>query len=404
MKRLLSAAAVAALPTALGTGPAMAQDRVPVGSVAGITGPVAELVASIVSARNLAAEHVNAQGGLLDGREMALIAADSQCDPKAAVDAANKVVNIDQVVGIIGTTCSGGTNAMAQAVTIPAGIPSISDSATAPSISDLKDDGLVFRTAPSDAYQGKALANVAWDKGIRRIAITYANDDYNAGLAGVFETVFTELGGEITASQVHEPNKASYRAEVTTLAQGEPEAMALFAYYGGSGITIVRNALETGSFGKFFAAEGMFHESLIDQIGADVLQGNLWVTQAASDPDNPGYGRFAEAYEATGYDPGSLWAGHGYDAVFLMALGIEKAGSTEGRAIAAALMELNEPNGEVVGPTEWEKAKALIAEGTPINYQGASGSVDFDERGDVPGTYSVATVGDDGTWQTELLK
>ncbi|HET7409647.1 MAG TPA: ABC transporter substrate-binding protein [Paracoccaceae bacterium] len=402
MKRLLSAAATAALLTA--SGPALAQDGVPVGSIAGITGPVAELVAPIVSARNLAAEHVNAGGGLLDGRDMVLIAADSQCDPKAAVDAANKVVNVDQVVGVIGATCSGGTNALAQAVTIPAGIPSISDSATAPSISELDDNGLVFRTAPSDAYQGEALANVARDQGIARIAVTYANDDYNAGIAKVFERVFEELGGEVTASQVHEPNKASYRAEVTTLAQREPEAMALFAYYGGSGITIVKNALETGSFGKFFAAEGMFHQSLIDQIGADNLRGNIWVTQAASDPDNPGYGRFAETYQETGYDPRALWAAHGYDAAFLMALAIEKAGSTDGRAIADALTQLNEPDGEAVGPTEWEKAKALIAEGTPIDYQGASGSVDFDENGDVPGVYSVATVGEDGTWQTDLLK
>ena len=87
-----------------------------------------------------------------------------------------------------------------------------------------------------------------------------------------------------------------------------------------------------------------------------------------------------------------------------MALAIEKAGSTDRRAVADALMELNDPNGEVVGPAEWEKAKKLIADGTPINYQGASGSVDFDEKGDVPGTYSVAVVGEDGNWQKEILK
>ncbi len=88
----------------------------------------------------------------------------------------------------------------------------------------------------------------------------------------------------------------------------------------------------------------------------------------------------------------------------LMALAIEKAGSTDKRAIADALMQINDPKGEVVGPGDWEKGKKLIDEGKPINYQGASGTVDFDEHGDVPGVYGVNTVGDDGTWSKTILK
>jgi branched-chain amino acid transport system substrate-binding protein len=400
MRRLLAAVALAALVTA----PAFAQEAVKIGSVAGITGPVAELIAPIMAGRQLAAEHINAQGGLLDGRQLELIPADGQCDPKAGVDAGNKVVNVDQVVAVLGASCTGETNAMVQSVTIPAGIPVISDAATGPSITDLDDNNLVFRTVPSDAYQGRALAQVARDQGISKVAVTYANDDYNAGLASVFEEVFKELGGEVTAIQVHEPNKASYRAEVTTLSGDEPEALVLFAYYGGSGITIIKNALETGAFTKFFAADGMFDQSVVEQIGADTLRGNIWLTQAASDPDNPGYATFAEDYAATGYDPQAPYAAHGYDATMLMALAIEKAGSTDKRAIADALMQVNDPAGEVVGPGEWEKAKALIAEGKPINYQGASGSVDFDEKGDVPGVYGVNTVGEDGAWSKTIMK
>jgi branched-chain amino acid transport system substrate-binding protein len=289
-------------------------------------------------------------------------------------------------------------------VTIPAGIPSVSDSATAPSISDLDDKGLVFRTAPSDAYQGAALAQYAFDQGMRKLAMTYANDDYNAGIATVFAKVFAELGGEITANQVHEPNKASYRAEVSTMANGDPEGLALFAYYGGSGITIIKNSLETGSFEKFVGADGMFDQSVIDQIGADTLRGNIWLTQSASDPDSDSYKAFAESYAATGNDPQAPYAAHGYDATFMVALAIEKAGSTDSGAIAAALMEINDPAGETIGVGQWAEAKAAIAAGKAINYAGATGSVDFDANGDVPGFYGVNTVGEDGSWQTELLK
>ncbi|HUS54974.1 MAG TPA: ABC transporter substrate-binding protein, partial [Thermohalobaculum sp.] len=368
MKRLMTAAAIAALVAA----PAMAGD-IKVGSVAGVTGPIAELVAPIVAGRNLAAEDVNAQGGLLNGDRMVLMLADSQCDPKAGVDAGNKVVNVEQVVAVIGASCSGATNGMVQSVTIPAGILAISDSATAPSVSDLKDNDLVFRTAPSDAYQGAALAKLAWDAGFKALAVTYSNDDYNAGIAGVFASSFEGMGGKVTANQVHEPNKASYRSEIQTLSGGGAEGLALFAYYGGSGITIIRNSLETGAFSKFMAADGMFDVSVIEQIGAENLVGNLMITQSASDPENTSYQIFAKEFEKTGMDPAAPYASHGYDATFLVALAIEKAGSADRTKLSAALREVANAPGEIIRPGEWEKAKALIAAGKDINYEGASG-------------------------------
>lgn len=403
MKRLLSAAALAALATS----PALAGE-IKVGSVAGVTGPIAELVAPIVAGRNLAVEDINSQGGLLGGDTLVMVLADGQCDPKAGVDAGQKVVNVEQVVAIVGASCSGETNGMVQAVTIPAGVVNISDSATAPSISDLADNDLVFRTAPSDAYQGAALAKLAIDAGFKKLAVTYSNDDYNAGIAKVFVSSFEAMGGKVTANQVHEPNKASYRSEIATLAGGDAEGLGLFAYYGGSGITIIRNALETGAFGKFMAADGMFDVSVIEQIGADNLKDNLMITQAASDPENVSYQIFAKefttAYAADKLDPAAPYASHGYDATFLVALAIEKAGAADRSKISAALREVANAPGEVIRPGEWKKAKELIAAGTDINYEGASGPVDFDDKGDVAGFYSVNRVGDDGKYAMEFLR
>ena len=394
---------MAASALALMAGSAQAAD-INVGSVAGVTGPIAELVAPIVAGRNLAAEHVNAQGGLLDGDNFNLILSDSQCDPKAGVDAGGKVVNVEQVVAIIGASCSGATNGMVQSVTIPAGVVALSDSATAPSITDLEDNDTVFRVAPSDAYQGLAIAQLAIDQGYKKLAMTYANDDYNAGIAAVFEQAFQDLGGEITANQAHEPNKASYRSELSTLSGNDAEGLAIFAYYGGSGITIIRNSLENGLFEKFMAADGMFDASVIEQIGADILRDNIFITQSASDYEDDSYKAFAEAFEATGNDPVAPYAAHGYDASFLIALAIEKAGAADRGAISAALREVANEPGTVIRPGEWEKAKAAIAAGEDINYEGASGNVDFDEAGDVGGIYSVNTVGEDGNWETNLIQ
>jgi len=384
--------------------PAVQAGEVKVGSVGGVTGPIAELVAAIVDGRNLAAKHVNDQGGVLKGDTYRLVLGDSACDPKAGVDAGNKIVNVEQVVAIVGASCSGATNGMVQSVTIPAGVVNLSDSATAPSITDLKDNDLVFRVAPSDAYQGLALATLVKNSGISKVAMTYSNDDYNAGIAAVFEREFKAMGGTITANQAHEPDKPSYRAELSTLSKGGAEALAIFAYYGSSGIAIIRNSLENGLFGKFYAADGMFDESVIEQIGADNLRGNIAITQSASDDSDASYKIFAADYSAGGGDPKSPYAAHGYDASFLMALAIEKAGAADRAKIGAALRAVANAPGEVIRPGEWKKAKALLAAGKDINYEGASGNVDFDKNGDVGGIYSVNTVGDDGKWANKLIR
>ncbi|MCB1432942.1 MAG: ABC transporter substrate-binding protein, partial [Alphaproteobacteria bacterium] len=277
----LTKLAMAVSAAALLAGSAQAAE-IKVGSAGGVTGPIAELVAAIVKGREVATADINNNGGLLKGDTLSMVLGDSACDPKVAVDTGNKLVNVEQVVGIVGPSCSGATNGMVQAVTIPAGVVVISDSATAPSITDLDDKDTVFRVAPSDAYQGLAIAKLVTQAGIKKVAVTYSNDDYNAGIAKVFVEEFAKMGGTVTGNQAHEPNKASYRSELATLSEGGPEALALFAYYGSSGITIIKNSLENGLFGKFYAADGMFDISVIDQIGADNLRGNITITQASS--------------------------------------------------------------------------------------------------------------------------
>jgi branched-chain amino acid transport system substrate-binding protein len=401
--KLLRTLAVAAPVVAMLGVPVQAAD-IKVGSAGGVTGPIAELVSAIMKGRGLAAENVNSNGGLLNGDMLKLVISDSACDPKAAVDAGNKLVNVEQVVAIVGPSCSGATNGMVSSVTIPAGVTVLSDSATAPSISELKDNGTVFRASASDAYQGAEIAKLIYNTGARKIAMTYSNDDYNAGIATVFEKAFKALGGTITANQAHEPNKASYRSELATLSQGGPEALALFAYYGSSGITIVKNSLENGLFGKFYAADGMFDASVIEQIGADNLRDRIWITQAASDTNDASYKAFADTFTAAGGNPEAPYAAHGYDVVFLMALAIEKAGAADRAKIPAALHAVAGPPGVVVRPGEWAKAKKLLAEGKDVNYEGAAGVNDFDKNGDVTGLFSVNVVGADGKWSRSMIK
>ena len=138
----------------------VAYSDVKIGNPMARTGPIPELVKPMSAAVDLAVEHVNDQGGLFsDGQKYVAVKVDSACDPVAAVDAVTKLVNVEVVTGIVGPVCSGATIAQAESVSIPAGVVTLSVSASSPAISEMENGtDLVFRTAASDAYQGIALS------------------------------------------------------------------------------------------------------------------------------------------------------------------------------------------------------------------------------------------------------
>jgi|TARA_B110000971_G_scaffold219367_1_gene260331 branched-chain amino acid transport system substrate-binding protein len=377
--------------------------EVSVGNPMALTGPIPDLVAPMAQAVDLAAANVNAQGGMFAGGESyKIIRADSACDPVAAVDAVTKLINVNSVSAILGPVCSGATIAQAESVSFPAGVTTLSVSASSPAISTMEDGtDLMFRTAASDAYQGVALANLALAQGITEIAVSYANDDYNAAIAAVFSAAFAAAGGTVTANEAHEPSKASYRSEVATLG-ATSDNLALFAYYGSGGITLMRNALETGAFDTFLGADGMLSDEVIAQIGAENM-GNVTFTTSASDSTTPAFAAWAALAEGAGIPASDPFVPNSYDAAFMLALAIEKTGDDNRASVSAALRSISSAPGEVILPGEWAKAKAILAAGGDINYEGAAGNQDFDENGDVAGLFSQSSVVD-GAWSATLIK
>ena len=370
--------------------------EVKIGVLNALTGPIPDLAAVILEAEQAAAAHINANGGMWGGDTLVLASGDSGCDAKAGVDAANKIVNVEQASIIVGPLCSGATIGATQAVTIPAGVVNISPSATSPAITGLDDNDLVFRVCPSDAYQGVTIAKLARSMGYSKLAATYANDDYNAGLHDVFVKAFKELGGTITGDQMHEANKASYRAELATLSSGGPEALALFAYYNGSGITMMRQSLENGFFSKFIGGDGMIAQEVIDEIGADNL-GDAVFTKGTADSNSSHFKTFAGLFDR----PSDPYTAQAWDAVMIAALALESAGGATRDLIGHVRSVANAPGVEV-GPGDWAKAKALLAAGKEINYQGIAGANEFDANGDVAGIYGKSVV-KDGKWSETLI-
>ncbi len=386
---------VAAVLVSIGASPVYAGE-VKIGVLNALTGPIPDLSAVILESELAAAAYINANGGMWGGDTLVLASGDSGCDAKAGVDAATKIVNVEQASIIVGPLCSGATIGATQAVTIPAGVVNISPSATSPAITGLDDNDLVFRVCPSDAYQGVTIAKLARSMGYSKLAATYANDDYNAGLHDVFVKAFKELGGTITGDQMHEANKASYRAELATLSSGGPEALAIFAYYNGSGITMLRQSLENGFFSKFIGGDGMIAQEVIDEIGADNL-GDAVFTKGTADESSSHFKTFAGLFDR----PSDPYTAQAWDAVMIAALALESAGGATRDLIGHVRSVANAPGVEV-GPGDWAKAKALLAAGKEINYQGIAGANEFDANGDVAGIYGKSVV-KDGKWSETLI-
>lgn len=377
--------------TALAASPAKADIKI--GILGGVTGPIAAMAPAMIDSAQLAFSQVNEQGGLLDGENAVGVIGDSGCNPQNGTDAATKAVNIDGVTALVGPYCSGAVLAAAGSVTVPAGVTILSPSATSPEITGLDDNDTVFRTVPSDDYQGRALARTLKAEGYEKVAVAYINNDYGAGLANSFKSEFEAQGGEIAGFAAHEDGKASYRSNLADLASGGADTLVIFDYGDGTGLTILRQALENGFFERYVGGDGMKSDAPIEGLGAENLTN--FVASSPVGEESEALDMFRDAFRASGGDPDAIFVTTSYDAAFLMALAIEKAGGDKA-GIPAALRAVSNGEGETILPGEWAKAKKLIGEGTAIDYKGAAGDHNFDANGDVPGTYALFKVGEDG--------
>ncbi|XDA97388.1 ABC transporter substrate-binding protein [Sulfitobacter sp. LCG007] len=399
MKRLTSLLAASAAICAVQG----AQADTKIGILMDVTGPIASFIPPLQDAANLAFRQVNEQGGLLGGEAVAVFG-DTTGSAQGAVDAAGKLINVENVPIIMGALMSSTTIAAAEAAAIPAGVVQISPTATSPAMTDMQDNDLVYRIVPSDNYQGEVLARMVLAEGIDKVAVTYVNNDYGVGIGTTFVEAFKAAGGEITAEVKHEEKKDSYRSELATLSQAGGDALVVIAYAGDSGAKIVRQSIEGGLFTRFVGTDGLRDEALIKDVGSEALATSFF-SSPTSPEDNPAQQRLHEQFNAAfGEGADKPFVDQTYDATFLSLLAVAKAGSTDRAAMAQALRDVASAPGEKVGPGEWEKAVSLIAEGKDIDYDGAGGTYDFDAHGDVAGVIGKFVVDGDGYKRLSIVE
>ena len=369
----------------LGLMPAAQAKDIKIGVIFGFTGPIESLTPPMADAVDMAFKEIS--GKVLGGDTLVAVRADSTCvDSAAATTAAERLVTSDGVAAIVGADCSGVTIAITNNVAVPNGVPIISPSATSPALSTIKDNGLFFRTSPSDARQGEVLAGVLKKRGVDSVAVTYTNNDYGKGLAESFGNAYEGMGGKVEIQAAHEDGKGDYGAEVGALAAAGAEYLAVFGYLDQGGKGIIQTALDRGAFEKFILADGMIGESLTKSIGAD-LNGAFGTVPGS---DSPGAAVFAKLAESMGKKTGPF-VGESYDAAALIALAIQAAKSTDRAAIQSKIMSVANAPGEKIMPGELAKGLEILASGGEVDYVGAT-DVELNEVGEVSGVYREVEV------------
>lgn len=391
-----------------GVAPAHAQQKctTTIGSVMSLTGSLGALGQEIAKGAQLAVADLNAAGGV-NGCQLTMSLLDDQTSPSVGVDAARKLVDVQRVPAIVGALSSGVSAAILTSVTAGSSIVQVSPSSTSPMFTELaeqgKTHGFWFRTCPSDALQGVAMAKLASDAGIKNVAVLYLNNAYGQGLSREFIAAFEKAGGAITQNVVYNPSQASYRSEVNKAMNPKPDALFLIGYPG-DGTTIAREWIGAGGPQRFLLPDGLQSQDFANDVGGQYLKDVLGT--AAGSVETPSLELFKKEYQAKfGELPAQPYITNAYDATVLIGLAMAQSKKNDPIGIRDGIRQVTDPKGEKIyaGVDSLKKGLQMAAEGKAIQYVGASGPLQFDKNGDIDAPMVVWSVKDGKVTQTGMV-
>jgi branched-chain amino acid transport system substrate-binding protein len=304
-----------------------------IGSVGSLTGPEASFGAPVRDGIQFAVEQVNIAGGV-KGRQVELRAYDSQGRLEDSVSAAQRLVNKDRVLLILGEVSSSASLAIAD-VAQTARVPMVTPSATHPDVTRKGD--YIFRTCFIDPFQGQAMARFARESlKLERISILQdGRNAYSLGLSQAFQQAFTRLGGTVVSIEGYSKGDTDFRAPLLAVKKVKPQALYLPGFYGEVGI-MARQAQEVGLRLPLLGGDGWESERLLELAG-NALEGAYYSTHYAVDNPSRELRRFVAEYQARYGHPPDVSAALGYDAARVALAAMERAESLTGPAIRDAL-------------------------------------------------------------------
>ena len=375
-RELLKASGAAGLvlgaPTLLS---AQSKEPIPIGTLCPLTGAGGSYGADMQRAVVAVVERINKAGGIA-GRPIQLFNEDDQTNAEAGVRAARKLIDVNRVVAIVSTWASAVTLAV-KPLCVEAKVFLIGVSG-ADAVTQGDHKGYIARTQPNTNLQGRMYAKFAvTKKEWKRVAYLALQTPYARSFGEAFTGIVKAAGATITDDLVYEDKKPSYRSEVTRVLATNPDLIMLGGYTPDS-VVMVKEIYKAGYKGAILAPSFAINAKFIEGVGADVAEG-VWNMDRAPLFDSPAYKEFSAAVPRADQSP---YAPQAWDQMTLVALALAAGrGDASGTVIKDNLRNVSNPPGTVV--YSFADGARLLGEGKKINYEGASGSCDFDAIGDI---------------------
>jgi branched-chain amino acid transport system substrate-binding protein len=312
-------------------------DNVRVGVFMSTTGSTANFGISSVNGIKMAADEINAAGGI-NGKQVELLVQDDRSDASEAATIVTKFVTQDQVNAVIGEVASSRSIAAAP-IAQNAKIPMLTPSSTNPEVT--KKGDFIFRSCFIDPYQGAAIAQFAAKTlGAKTAAIMVdRKNDYSTGLEKVITETFTRLGGKMVATQSYQEGDQDFNAQLTSLKGANPEVIFVPGYYNDVGL-IAKQARDKGITVPLIGGDGWDSEQLY-KIGGTALNGSFFTNHYSPFDTAPNVVKFVNDYKARYNTTPDALAATAYDAANIMFDAIKRSKSLSGTDIRDALAATN---------------------------------------------------------------
>jgi branched-chain amino acid transport system substrate-binding protein len=314
--------------------------EISIGEFASLTGQTASFGQSSHKGTLLAIEEINAGGGVL-GKKIRLTTEDDQSKAGEAVTVVRKLISREKIVALLGEVSSS-KSLEAAPICQQERIPMISPASTNPKVTEVGD--YIFRVCFIDPFQGKVLAKYAIAKGWRRVAIlTDVKQDYSVGLSQFFRETFRQNGGEIVVEQSYSSSDKDFKAQLTAIKAGVPDAILASGYYTEAGL-IARQARELELKVPILGGDGWDSPSLVEVAG-NAIEGCFFSNHFSVEDPAPKIQEFLQKYTRRFNAAPDAMSALGYDSAMILADAIKRAGTTEGPVLRSAIAATRDFNG-----------------------------------------------------------
>ena len=370
-----AAATAGVIASAPAIGPAQSKEPIPVGALCPLTGAGGAYGPDMQKAILAVAQRINTSGGI-HGRSIQVFSEDSQTNPEAAVRAARKLIDVNHVVAIMSTFASAVTLAV-KPLAVEAKVFYISVSG-ADAVTEGNHGGYIARTQPNTKLQGQVYAKwVLSRKEWKRVAYMALQTPFAAPFGDNFTSTVKAGGITVTDTLIYEDKKPSYRSEITRVLATNPDLIMLEGYAPDS-VVIAKELYRLSYKGAILGPAFSINAKFVEGAGADVAEG-VWAIDPAPSFDAPAYKQFVAAVPTADKNP---YAPQAWDHMTLVGLALAAGrGDASGTVVKDNLRTVSNPPGTAV--TSYEDGSRLLHEGKKVNYEGASGSCDFDAQGDI---------------------